>query len=147
MRYNTCEMLETAYFFLFSFFFNSLQLLGFFMSVLHAFCRHSNIILIHFYWFLLLKSVLRFPALLSRALRKPVTSILSKYNRLVATWCKIWVWGISEQKTNSFISFLFFFCLLVLCFYMAPSHLFFQYVSCKLFRWNLLNLIGFLTCI
>ena len=46
-------------------FFNSLQLLGFFMSVLHAFCYHLNIILIHFYWLLLRKSVLRFPTLLS----------------------------------------------------------------------------------
>ena len=130
-----------------TFFFNWLQLLGFFMSVLLAYCRHSNIILIHFYWLLLLKSVLRFPALLSRVLRKPVIWILSKYNRLVATWCGICVWGISEQITNSFMSFLFFFCLLVLYFYEAPSQLFFGYVSRKHFRWNLLILIGLLPCI
>ena len=132
MQYNACKMLETAFFF--SFFLNSIQLFGFFMSVLHVFCRHSNIILIHFYWLLLLKSVLRFPALLSRVLRKPVIWILSKFNWLVAAWCGIWMWGISEQITNSFISFLFFFCLLVLYFYIAPSRVFFEYVSCKLFR-------------
>ena len=129
MQYNACEMIETAFFF--SFFLNSIQLFGFFMIVLHVFCRHSNIILIRFY---LLKSVLRFPALLSRVLRKPVVWILSKFNWLVAAWCEIWMWGISEQITNSFISFLFFFCLLVLYFYIAPSWVFFEYVSCKLFR-------------
>ena len=43
-----------------------LQLFGFFMSVLHAFYRHWNIILLRFYLLLLLTSVLRFRALLSR---------------------------------------------------------------------------------
>ena len=125
--------------------FNSLQLLGFFMRVLHAFCRHSNIILIHFYLLLSLESVLRFLFLLSRVFRKPVIWILSKFNWLVVTWWRIWVWGISEQITNSFIYF--FFCLLVLCFCVAPSRVFFNYVSFKLFRWCLLILIGLLTCI
>ena len=131
MQYNACEMLETTFFLLFL---THSSCCGFFMSVLHACCRHLNIILIRFYLFLLLKSVLRFPALLSRVLRKPVIWILSKYNRLVVTWCGICVWGISEQITNSFMSFLFFFCLLVLYFNIAPSRLFFEYVSCKLFR-------------
>ena len=93
-----------------------LQLLDFFMRVLHALCCHSNIILIHFYWLLLLESVLRFLVLLSRVLRKPVIWILSKFNWLVVTWYGIWVWGILEQITNSFISFLFLFtCALLLC--------------------------------
>ena len=89
-------------------------MLGRFISVLHAFCCHSSIILIHFYWLLLQKSVLRFPALLSRVLRKPVIWILSKLNWLVATWCGIWVWGISKHITNSFISFLFLFTYILL---------------------------------
>ena len=89
--------------------FNSLQLLGFFMRVLHAFCRHSNIILIHFYLLLSLESVLRFLFLLSRVFRKPVIWTSSKFNWLVVTWCGISVWGISGQITNSFISFLFLF--------------------------------------
>ena len=95
--------------------FNSLWL-GFCMSVLHAFFRHLNIILIHFYWLLLLESVLRFLALLSHVLRKPFIWILSQFNWLVATRCRIWVWGILEQITNSFISFLFMFtCTLLSC--------------------------------
>ena len=141
MQYNACEMLETAYFFKLT------PVLGFFHACfacfLPSFEYHFNSLLLT----LLLKSVLRFPALLSRVLWKPVISILSKFNWLVVTWCGIWVWGISEQVTNSFISFLFFFCLLVLYFCIAPSQLFFEYVSCKLFRWNLLILIGLLTCI
>ena len=146
MQYNACEMLETCSFFFF-FFLTHSSCWGFFMSVLHAFCCHSNIILICLYLLLLLQSVLRFRALLSRVLRKPVIWILSKFNWLVAAWYGIWVWGISEQIIHSFISFLFFFCLLVLYFYIAPSRLFFEYVSFKLFRWNLLILIGLLTCI
>ena len=35
--------------------------------------RHLNLILIHFYWFSLLESVLKFSPLLSRVLEKPVT--------------------------------------------------------------------------
>ena len=117
-------------------FFNLLQLLGFFMRVLHAFCRHSNIILIYFYWLLLLESVLRFLVLLSRVLQKPVIQILAKFNWLVATWCGI---------TNSFTSFLF--CLLVLYFYLTPSLVFFEYVSRKRFGRYLLILIGLSTYI
>ena len=85
------------------------SLLGFFMRVLHAFCRHPIIISIHFYRLLLLESILRFLVLLSRVLRKPVIWVLSIFNRLVARWYGIWVWGISKQITNSFISFLFLF--------------------------------------
>ena len=88
-----------------------------------VFYRHLNIILIYFYWLLLLGSVLRFPAVLSRVLWKPVSWLLSQFNCLVATWSGICVWGISEQITNSFISFLFF-CLPVLYFYVAPSRVF-----------------------
>ena len=39
----------------------------------NVFYRHLNIILIYFYWLLLLGSVLRFPAVLSRVLWKPVS--------------------------------------------------------------------------
>ena len=46
------------------------------LPVLQAFYRHLNIILIHFYWLLLLKSLLRFPVLVSRVLRKPVIWLL-----------------------------------------------------------------------
>ena len=112
--------------------FNSLWL-GFFTSIVHAFCRHLNIILIHFYSLLLLESVLKFLAPLSRILRKPVIWILLQFNWLVAAWCGIWIWGISEQINNSFISSLF--CLLVLYFHIAPSRVFFEYVSCRRFRW------------
>ena len=51
--------------------FNSLWL-GFFMGVLHAFCCHLNIILVHIYWLLLQQSALKFPTVLSCVLRKPV---------------------------------------------------------------------------
>ena len=109
MRWNTCITLMKQLTI-----FKSLKFLGFFLRVLNAFCGHSNIILIHLYW-LLLESVLRLPALLSRVLRKPVIWILSKFNWLVATWCRSWVWGISEQITNSFIFFIFLFtCTLLL---------------------------------
>ena len=138
MRWNTCNTLMKELTI-----FNSLWL-GFFMSVFHAFWRHLNIILIHFYWLLLLESVLRFPALLSRIFGKPVILILSQFNWLVATWCMIWVWGISEQITNSFIAFIFY--LLVLYFYIAPLWVFLEYVCWQLFRY-LLILIGLLTCI
>ena len=140
MRWNVCITLMKQLTI-----FNSLQLLGFFMRVLHAFCRHSNIILIHFYWLLLLESVLRFLVLLSRVLRKPVIWILSKFNWLVVTWCRIWVWESRNRLLT--VLYFFFFCLLVLCFCVAPSRVFFECVSCKLFRWYLLILIGLLTCI
>ena len=45
------------------------------------------------------------------------------------------------------VLYLFSFCLLVLCFRVAPSEVFFEYMSFKLFRWYLLILIGLLTCI
>ena len=109
MRRNACIMLMKELTI-----FNSLYL-GLFISVLHVFCRHLNIILIHFYWLLLLESVLRFPPRLSGIFWTPVNWILSQFNWLVATWCGIWVWGMSEEITNSFISFPFFFtCTLLL---------------------------------
>ena len=97
------------------------------MRVLHAFCCHSYIILIHLHWLLLLESVLRFLDPLSCVLRKQVIWVLSKFNWLVVTWCEIWVRGILEQITNSFISFHF--CLLEICFCVANSRVFFEYVS------------------
>ena len=105
MRWNVCITLMKELTI-----FNSLQL-GFPMSVLHTFDRHFNITLIHLYWLLLLESVLRFPALLSRVLRKLVVWILSQFSWPVTTWSRIWVWGISEQIANSFIFFFFFVCL------------------------------------
>ena len=85
------------------------------MGVLHAFCRHWNIIFIHFYWLFLLGSVLRFLVPLSCVLQKPVIWILSKINWLIVAWCGIWVSGILTQITNSLISFLFFSLLVLLC--------------------------------
>ena len=41
----------------------------------------------------------------------------------------------------------FFFCLLVLYIYIAPSQVIFEFVSGELFRWYLLILIGLLTCV
>ena len=85
------------------------------MILLHAFCRHSNIILIHFYWLLLLQSVLRFTALLSRILQKPVIWILSKFNRLFATWCGS---GSLECRNRLLtVLYLFLFCLLILYYF------------------------------
>ena len=84
-------------------------------------------------------------SLFSRVLQKPFTWILSKFNWLVPTSCRIWVWGILEQITNSFISFLFLFTCAF--FYIAPSRVFLKYVSCKLFRLYLLIFIGLLTSI
>ena len=112
------------------------------MSVLHAFCCHLNLILIHFYCFI------------TGVCSEIPCSIFSRFAETIylnsisfqLTGCHMMrdlVWGISEQTTNSFISFLF--CLLVLYFYIAFSRVFFQYVSYKLFRWYLLNLIGLLT--
>ena len=96
---------------------------------------HFNSLLLVF----LLEFVLGFLALLPQVLRKQIIWIFSQSNWLVATWCRIFVWEISEQITKSFISFLF--RLLVLYFHISPSRVFFQYVSCKLFRY-LLILIG-----
>ena len=72
---------------------------------LPSFEYHFNSLLLMF----LLEPVLRFLALLSRVLRKPVIWISSQFNWLVATWCRIFVWEISEQITKSFISFPFLF--------------------------------------
>ena len=104
-----------------------------FLLVLHAFYRHLNTILIHFYWLLLLESVLRFPALLSRVMRKPVIWILSQFNGMVATSCGTWVWEISEQITNSFISFLSLFtCTLLL--YSSFAGIFWLFHEFRLFH-------------
>ena len=50
----------------------------------------------------LLDSVLGFPALVFRILWKLVIRLLLGLNWLVATWCGIWLWGISKEITNSF---------------------------------------------
>ena len=53
--------------------------------------------------------------------------------------------GCGESRNRLLtVLYRFFFCLLVLYFYIAPSRVFFEYVSCKLFRWYLLILIGYL---
>ena len=52
-----------------------------------------------------------------------------------------------SQNRLLIVLYFFFFCLLVLYFYIALSRVFFDYVSCKLFRWYLLILIGLLTCV
>ena len=54
---------------------------------------------------------------------------------------------VESRKRLLTVLYLFFLCLLVLYFHVAPSRVFFEYVSCKLFRWYLLILIGLLTCI
>ena len=112
-----------------------------FACVLPSSEYHFNSLLL----ILFFKAAVRLPALLSRVLQKPVISILLQFNWLVATWCEIWVWEISEQITSSFISFLFFVYLSFT--FTAPSWVFFQYVSYKLFRWYLVILIGLLTWI
>ena len=50
-------------------------------------CYHFNIILIHFFWLLLRDSVLGFPDLVSRILRKPVIWLFLQFNWQVAMWC------------------------------------------------------------
>ena len=83
--------------------FNSLWL-GFFMSVLHAFCCYLNIILVHIYWLLLQQSALKFPAVYCHAFcGNQLFEFLLQFNWLVAPWWGIWVWGILEQTNNSFI--------------------------------------------
>ena len=54
-----------------------------------------------------------------------------------------------EESWNRLLTVLypFFSCLLVLYFYIAPSRVLFEYLSCKLCGWYLLILIGLLTCI
>ena len=113
------------------------------MSVLHAFCHHLNSILIRFYWLLLPNVVLKFPALLSRVVRKPVMWILSHWTlpHDAGSGC-----GESRNRLLT-VLYIFFFCLLVLYFYVAPSRVFFEYVSWWLFRSYLLILIGYFTCI
>ena len=87
-------------------------------------------------------SVLRFPALLSSVLRKPVIWTLSQFNWLLPHDAGSGCGGISEQITNSFISFLFMFtCPLLL--YSSFADIF----SVPVFRQYLLVLIGLLTCI
>ena len=82
-----------------------------FACVLSSFEYRFNSLLLT----LLMESVLRFPALLPSILLKLVIWILLLFNWLVVIWCKIWVWGISEQIINSFIFFLFLFtCSLLL---------------------------------
>ena len=56
--------------------------------------------------------------------------------------------GCGESRNRLItVLYLFFFCLPDLYFYIAPSRVFFEYVSCRLFRWYLLILTGLLTCI
>ena len=81
------------------------------------------------------------PCLLSCILQKTDIWILLQFNWLVAIWCRVWLWGILEQITNSLISFLFLFtCTLLLC---SLSQVFFEYV---LSMFNVI-LIGLLTFI
>ena len=102
-------------------------MLGFFLRVWHAFRRHSNVILIHFYWLLALESVLRFFISCSIVSRFGETSyflILSKFNWLVVTWS-----GCGESRNRLLtLLYLFFFYLVVLCFCVAPSRVFFEYM-------------------
>ena len=105
--------------------FNSVWL-GFIMSVLHAFQRHLNIILIHFYWCLLLESVLRFPALFSHVFLE--TSYMT-FIAFELTGCyMMWDLGLKNLRTDYNQSFIFFFVVVVvvvyLCFYVAPSQAF-----------------------
>ena len=88
------------------------------MSVLHEFSRHLNTILIHFYWFSLLESVPIFPALLSRVSRK----LVIWFCRSSADWLPLYTGSGCGEFLNRLLSvlYLFFFCLLVLYFHVAP---------------------------
>ena len=100
---------ETAYYF------NSLQLLGFFMRVLHAFFRHSNIIFNSVLLTFITVVCSEIPcSIVSRFVE---TSYLN-FIEIQLTGCHMMrdlSVGISEQITNSFIFFLFLFtCSLLL---------------------------------
>ena len=124
--------------------FNSLQM-GFLMSVLHAFYRHLSIILIHFYWFsygrLFWDSLLYCLAFCGNHLFEFYCNSTDSLPHDAGSGC-----GESRSRLLT-VLYPFFFCLLVLYFYVAPLRVFFQCVSCKFFRWYLLILIDLLTCI
>ena len=94
---------------------------GSFACVLPSFEYHFNSLLLIF----ISGICSEIPGLLSHVLQKPVI-------------CRIWVWGISEQITNSFISF---FCLLMLYFCVAPSQVFFEHVFGKSFNLYIRNFL------
>ena len=100
--------------------FNSHYLLVIFMSVLHVFCRHSNINLIHFYWLLLLLPVLKFsaPALLCYV----IWNQLFEFYRSSTDWLPHDARSGCGESQNRLLTVLcpYFFCLLVFYFYIAP---------------------------
>ena len=113
-----------------------------FARVLLLFEYHFNSLLLTF-----INGVL---ALFSRVLQKPTIWILSKFNSMVVCW--IVVNSTNSEQVTKILRLLrllnfFFFGLLVLYFYIVPSRVYFEYVSCKVFRWYLLFLIGLLTCL
>ena len=139
MRWNACITLMRQLTI-----FNSLYF-GFFVSVLHAFCRHLNIILIHFYWLSLLDSNLRF-LLYCLAF---CGDQLFEFYRNSYDWLPRSAVSECGKSQNRLLTVLypFFFCLLVFYFYVAPSRVFFEYVSVRFFRWYLLILISLLTLV
>ena len=107
------------------------------MRVLHAFCHHTYIILIHFHWLLLLESVLR-SLLYCFAF---CGNQLFKFHRNSNDWLPHDVGsgcGKSRKRLLT-VLYLFFFYFLVLYFDIVPSWVFFEYVSCTHFRWYLIN--------
>ena len=144
MQYNACEMLETAFF---SFLTHS-SCWGF----LWVFCMRFAVIrisfqfaFIYFYYLTLYWDSLLYCLAFCR-------NQLFEFYRNSSDWLPHNAGSECGESRNRLLTvlypfFFFFFCLLVFYFYIAPSRLFFEYVSCKLFRWNLLILIGLLTCI
>ena len=134
MRWNACiEIMKQLTIF------NSLKLLGFFMRVLHAFCHHSNIILIHlidfYYWSLFWDSLLYCLAFCGNQLFEFYQNSSDWLPHDAGSGCRL-----SRSRLLT-VLYLFFFYLLVLYFYIASSQVFFKCVSGKLFRWYLLILI------
>ena len=95
------------------------------MGVLHVFCHHSNIILIHFYWFLLVGSVPRFL----------VYCLTFCRNQLFAGS------GYGESRNRLLTVLYLFFCLLMLYFCVAPSQVFFEHVFGKSFNLYIRNFL------
>ena len=137
MRWNACiTLMKQITIFI------SLYLLAFFMRVLHAFCCHSDIVFIDFYYWSLFWDSLFYCLTFCR-------NQLFQFYRNSTDWLSHDAGSGCGRSRNKLLTvlYLFFFCLLVLSFCVAPSRVFFENVSCKVFRFYLLVLISLLTCI